>query len=62
MKDSTKFPSPIYQETVLAPIFDAFKANYYEEMMAINYAHLYVWIKVFMTAANKLLPDRRDRT
>ena len=39
MKDSTKFPSPIYQETVLAPIFDAFKANYYEEMMAINYAH-----------------------
>lgn len=39
MKDSTKFPSPIYQETVLAPIFDAFKANFYEEMMAINYAH-----------------------
>ena len=39
MKDLTKFPSPIYQETVLAPIFDAFKANYYEEMMAINYAH-----------------------
>lgn len=39
MKDSTKFPSPIYQATVLGPIFDAFKANYYEEMMAINYAH-----------------------
>lgn len=39
MKDTTKFPSPIYQETVLAPIFDTFKAEYYSDMMSINYAH-----------------------
>ena len=38
MKDTTKF-FPIYQETVLAPIFDTFKAEYYSDMMSINYAH-----------------------
>ena len=44
MQDSTKFPSPVYQETVLEPIFDAFKANYYSEMMAINYAHIVILV------------------
>lgn len=44
MQDSTKFPSPIYQETVLEPIFNAFKANYYNEMMLINYAHLVILV------------------
>jgi len=39
VKDTTKFPSPVYQETVLAPIFDTFKAEYWQEMMAVNYAH-----------------------
>lgn len=45
MKDTSKFPSPIYQETVLAPIFDAFKAHYYHEMMAINYAHAVILVE-----------------
>lgn len=40
MKDTSKFPSPVYQETVLQPIFNAFKAEYYRDMMAVNYAHL----------------------
>jgi len=44
MQDSTKFPSPVYQETVLEPIFDAFKANYYHEMMSINYAHIVILV------------------
>lgn len=45
MKDTTTFPSPIYQETVLEPIFHAFKENYYEEMMAINYAHAVILVE-----------------
>ncbi len=39
MEDLTTFPSPIYKDTVLEPLFQAFKDNYYEEMLAINYAH-----------------------
>lgn len=39
MQDRTVFPSPIYRDTVLEPIFQAFKDNYYREMMDINYAH-----------------------
>lgn len=45
MKDLTRFPSPIYQETVLEPIFEAFKENYYDEMMAINYAHAVILVE-----------------
>lgn len=45
MKDLTRFPSPIYQETVLEPIFEAFKENYYGEMMAINYAHAVILVE-----------------
>jgi len=40
VKDTSKFPSPVYQETVLQPIFNTFKAEYYRDMMAVNYAHL----------------------
>ncbi len=39
MEDLTTFPSPIYKDTVLEPLFQAFKDNYYEEMLKINYAH-----------------------
>lgn len=45
MKDLTKFPSPIYQETVLEPIFKTFKDNYYHEMMTINYAHAVILVE-----------------
>ncbi len=30
------FPAPIYKEAVLKPLFDVFKENYLQEMMAVN--------------------------
>ncbi len=45
MQDTTKFPSPIYQETVLEPIFNAFKAEYYQDMLSVNYAHAVMLIE-----------------
>ncbi|PLW77044.1 argininosuccinate lyase [Cohaesibacter celericrescens] len=40
MIDHSKFPDPVYKETVLAPLFDAVKAHYADHMGAINRAHL----------------------
>lgn len=53
MQDLTKFPSPIYQETVLEPIFQAFKDNYYHEMMAINYAHAIILVDQGIISQNE---------
>ncbi|MBW6507309.1 MAG: argininosuccinate lyase [Rhodobacteraceae bacterium] len=40
MTDTTKFPDPVYRETVLAPLFDAAKEHYAGPVRAINRAHL----------------------
>lgn len=40
MTDTTKFPDPVYKETVLAPLFDGAKAHFAPSVRAINQAHL----------------------
>ena len=40
MSDTTKFPDPVYRDTVLAPLFDAAKDHYAGSVRAINQAHL----------------------
>ena len=40
MTDSSKFPDPVYRETVLAPLFEGVKAHYALGMDQINRAHL----------------------
>ncbi|MGY6706207.1 lyase family protein [Roseinatronobacter sp.] len=40
MSDTTRFPDPVYQETVLAPLFEGAKAHYATHIQAINRAHL----------------------
>ncbi|MEO0914521.1 MAG: lyase family protein, partial [Pseudomonadota bacterium] len=40
MTDTSVFPDPTYQETVLAPLFEGVKAHYAAHMAAINRAHL----------------------
>ncbi|QMU59198.1 MAG: argininosuccinate lyase [Boseongicola sp.] len=40
MTDTSRFPDPVYQATVLAPLFDGVKAHYAAHMAAINRAHL----------------------
>lgn len=40
MTDITKFPDPVYKETILAPLFEGAKAHFVEPIRAINQAHL----------------------
>ena len=40
MTDSTRFPDPVYRDTVLAPLFEAAKEHYAGPVRAINRAHL----------------------
>lgn len=40
MIDLTKFPHPVYKETVLAPLFEGAKAHYVDAVRSINRAHL----------------------
>ena len=40
MTDTSRFPDPVYRETVLAPLFEGVKAHYARGMDAINRAHL----------------------
>jgi argininosuccinate lyase len=46
MTDSTKFPDPVYRDTVLAPLFDAAKQHYAGPVRAINRAHLVMLAEV----------------
>lgn len=40
MKDDSRFPDPIYKETVLRPLFDGAKAHHVDGFRAIDRAHL----------------------
>ncbi|MGB3280464.1 MAG: argininosuccinate lyase, partial [Pseudorhodobacter sp.] len=40
MTDNSKFPDPVYRDTVLAPLFDTAKTHYAGPIRAINRAHL----------------------
>lgn len=40
MNDTTRFPDPVYQQTVLAPLFEGVKAHFAIHLQAINRAHL----------------------
>jgi len=37
--DDSTFPAPVYNRTVLAPLFDHSKRHFAEDLMAINHAH-----------------------
>ena len=38
-RDNSRFPAASYKEMVLEPLFESFKEHFYQELMAINYAH-----------------------
>lgn len=38
--DTSKFPDPVYKDTVLAPLFEGAKAHFVEPVQRINRAHL----------------------
>ena len=40
MTDTSKFPDPVYRDTVLAPLFEGVKTHFAGHMDAINRAHL----------------------
>lgn len=40
MNDTTRFPDPVYRDTVLAPLFEGVKVHYATHFQAINRAHL----------------------
>jgi len=40
MTDPSKFPDPVYRDTVLAPLFEGVKAHFAGHIAAINRAHL----------------------
>jgi len=39
MSDASRFPAPVYKETVLAPLFEGVKRHHWTYLMRINYAH-----------------------
>lgn len=40
MTDTSKFPDPVYKDTILGPLFEGVKSHYATHMSAINHAHL----------------------
>ncbi len=38
-RDNYKFPATSYKDVVLEPLFESFKEHFYQQLMAINYAH-----------------------
>ncbi|MFV2053819.1 argininosuccinate lyase [Aliiroseovarius sp. YM-037] len=45
MTDESKFPDPVYRDTVLAPLFEGVKTHYAQHMAAINQAHLVMLVE-----------------
>ncbi|MEP2531431.1 argininosuccinate lyase [Shimia sp.] len=45
MTDTSKFPDPVYRDTVLAPLFEGVKAHYAAGMDRINQAHLVMLVE-----------------
>lgn len=45
MIDTSKFPNPVYKETVLAPLFEGVKHHYAAHMARINKAHLVMLVE-----------------
>ncbi len=39
MTEFSRFPAPVYKETVLAPLFEGFKRHYRPHLLAIHHAH-----------------------
>ena len=38
-RDNYKFLATSYKDVVLEPLFESFKEHFYQQLMAINYAH-----------------------
>ncbi|MEO3435175.1 argininosuccinate lyase [Inquilinus sp. CAU 1745] len=55
MKDDSRFPDPVYKETVLRPLFDGAKAHHVDGFRAIDRAHL------IMLAETGILDHRQAR-
>ena len=45
MTDTSKFPDPVYRDTVLAPLFEGVKTHFAGHMDAINRAHLVMLVE-----------------
>ncbi|MCY4542634.1 MAG: argininosuccinate lyase [Rhodobacteraceae bacterium] len=67
MKQSSKFPDPVYRETVLAPAFDHVKAHFADYLHSIDQAHLVMLretgilsAKQAAVTANALAATRRE--
>ncbi|MEM8872016.1 MAG: argininosuccinate lyase [Pseudomonadota bacterium] len=46
MNDSSRFPDPVYRDTVLSPLFEGVKEHYAGHMAQINKAHLVMLVEV----------------
>ncbi|MEJ6399518.1 argininosuccinate lyase [Yoonia sp. 208BN28-4] len=51
MTDTSKFPDPVYKDTVLAPLFEGVKTHYATHMAAINRAHLVMLVETEILTA-----------
>ncbi|WP_162652052.1 argininosuccinate lyase [Lentilitoribacter sp. Alg239-R112] len=59
MIDTSKFPNPIYKETVLAPLFEGVKNHYASHMSKINKAHLVMLVEtgILSNDQGKIIAD-----
>ncbi|MDX2103812.1 MAG: argininosuccinate lyase, partial [Alphaproteobacteria bacterium] len=51
-QDTSRFPSPVYKDTVLAPLFEGVKRYHWRYQMQINFAHA-----VMLAEQGLLTPD-----
>jgi argininosuccinate lyase len=54
MSDASRFPAPVYKETVLAPLFEGVKRHHWSYLMRINYAHAVMLGECGILAADEL--------
>ncbi|SFQ19891.1 argininosuccinate lyase [Tranquillimonas alkanivorans] len=52
MSDTSKFPDPVYRDTVLAPLFEGVKTHFAGHMDAINRAHLVMLVESGILSAD----------
>lgn len=53
MIDTSKFPNPVYKETVLAPLFEGVKNHYAAHMSKINKAHLVMLVETTILSGDQ---------
>jgi len=66
-KTTTKFPAPVYRDTVLAPVFEDAKRHFLDPLLEIEYAHTLMLARQGIMPENEAAPciralDALDRT